>query len=126
MVHPLIISSVVSAGVYATTKTITYLSTRPDQGATLYDLRRTLAITEERIQNYCGRYWSIFTHVYWDNLWISAFIISLMMAFYNPPLSLERVVNLFAFSFGVNVISWRIRYHCSSIFECIRPRMIND
>lgn len=122
MVHALVVSSLISSGVYATTKTITYLSTRPDQGAALYDLRRTLAITEERIQNYCGRHWSMFTHVYWDNLWISAFAISLLV---TPPLSFVGITDLFTLSFGISTISWAVRYAFSSVFECIRPRMIN-
>lgn len=75
----LLFSAAVSATVYMTTKTISYLSSVPAPGDNLQTIKSSLARVNREAKSYFGHYWEVWTNMYWDNLWISAFALSLLL-----------------------------------------------
>lgn len=115
----MIVCGVVCGTTYALTRGISYLCTRPAPNDRLQTLRTTLSGWQEKVkQSLGGHYWSVASDIVWDNLWVSAFALSLLLTFGTPPpVSWKMVGECTIFVLGTAVLSWAGRLGLAHLFN---------
>lgn len=116
--QPLLISSGISIGVYAVTRTISYLSTTPAPGDSFFHIRSSLAQFQSKAQDCFGRKWNYWSDMYWDNLWISAFAVSLLLTINKIPIvaSVNLIGSCIVFGLGSCTLAWMTRLALANMF----------
>lgn len=123
-------SCALASGIYVITRTTSYLCTRPEEeNSFLGGFRKSFANVAEKVEKSLGeRAWGYFSHVVWDNLFVSVFAVSLLFSsvntsntpmslIENTPMSLiEKVGNGTVFGLGVCTISWMSRW---GLYKCL-------
>lgn len=105
---PILASTGVGLGTYALTKTLSHLSTPPEpQSREISLFRKYIIQIQQEIQTRLGpRHWSYTSEVIWDNLWVSAFVLTFLLTAGSPKPDYETVLNSFIFLLGGTTLSW--------------------
>lgn len=124
--HPIVISSALSAGVYATTRAISYMSTQPAPGDRFFNTRAFFAKLDREARDCLGDRWGYLTDVVWDNLWITAFALTIFLANVAPAATVLNIANCIVMVLGASPLIWVTRIALARIFpsasEFVAPR----
>lgn len=120
--HPLTLATCVSAGTYVGTKWLSYAAAqRPN--SYFPSVNGNLEAANKAVDDKCGRVWSVFKAVIYDNLWLTAFYLTFALnpatgvvaKLALPPLKLAAT--LIITSLELSALVYLVRQAVSVVFD---------